>query len=311
LSPSGDPRLLVLASYGFEVRGDLSDGVVLLLATDRPRQRVGVSLGREPRVSERSQGRARVASAADIGERLELQSTRRFVHRRVNERRRRLVGLVQVDADDHPHTACDLALDCGALVRDKSLDAPDFEVLDRSPLRSRSAMMVVIFCSSSPVSESRSMSRQRIHNSGLDGLFAVDRERLRVEIETRCSDDWRAACSHLCPVWDDQDELLRLLDPAEGDDGRFHAPGYHQLTRYVVEAGQVLGQAIGRLEGDPCEACDVGIHDLRQGGDLRRADRPFDRPSAQRSHVLIGRREVGTGRRPGGTRTAADGCWGA
>ena len=80
--------------------------------------------------------------------------------------------------------------------------------------------------------------------AGICGYVGVYHEKLRVEIESRWDDDPRAVCSHRFPVWGDQDDLLKLLEPTEDGAGRFVAPGYHERTRNVVEAGQLLGQAI-------------------------------------------------------------------
>ena len=80
--------------------------------------------------------------------------------------------------------------------------------------------------------------------AGIAGHLGVYHEKLRVEIESRWDDDPRASSCCAFPAWGDQDDLLRLLDPVEAGEGRFSAPGYHVQIRNVVEAGQLLGQAV-------------------------------------------------------------------
>ena len=77
--------------------------------------------------------------------------------------------------------------------------------------------------------------------AGIVGHLGVYHEKLRVEIESRWDDDPRASSSCAFPAWGDQDDLLRLLEVGEG---HFRAPGYHVQIRNVVEAGQLLGQAV-------------------------------------------------------------------
>lgn len=78
--------------------------------------------------------------------------------------------------------------------------------------------------------------------AGIDGLLGVYHERATVKIETRWPDG--SVAVNQFPAWGDQDDLLRLLDPATGGAGEFVASGYHVRSRNVVEGGQLLGQAI-------------------------------------------------------------------
>ena len=80
--------------------------------------------------------------------------------------------------------------------------------------------------------------------AGIAGHLGVYHEKLRVEIESRWDDDPRAVSTYLFPAWGDQADLMALLDSRENGEDRFIAPGYHVRTRNVVEAGQLLGQAI-------------------------------------------------------------------
>jgi acyl-CoA thioesterase-2 len=78
----------------------------------------------------------------------------------------------------------------------------------------------------------------------LKGYLGVYHEKVRVELETRWSDDARAVRTNPFPVWGDQSDLLRLIDAQESGPNRFVAPGYHERSRNVVEGGQLLAQSI-------------------------------------------------------------------
>jgi uncharacterized protein (DUF427 family)/acyl-CoA thioesterase len=80
--------------------------------------------------------------------------------------------------------------------------------------------------------------------AGISGHLGVYHEKVDVEIETRWDDDERAVSADRFPAWGDERDLLGLLDAQPVGDGRFSAPGYHVRARNVVEAGQMLGQAI-------------------------------------------------------------------
>jgi acyl-CoA thioesterase II len=80
--------------------------------------------------------------------------------------------------------------------------------------------------------------------AGLKGYLGVYHEKVRVELETRWSDDARAVRTNPFPVWGDQSDLVRLIDAQESGPNRFVAPGYHERSRNVVEGGQLLAQSI-------------------------------------------------------------------
>jgi acyl-CoA thioesterase len=80
--------------------------------------------------------------------------------------------------------------------------------------------------------------------AGLKDHLGVYHERVRVELETRWTDDPRAVTASPFPVWGDQADLVRLIDVQEDGPGRFVAPGYHERSRNVVEGGQLLAEAI-------------------------------------------------------------------
>jgi uncharacterized protein (DUF427 family)/acyl-CoA thioesterase len=83
--------------------------------------------------------------------------------------------------------------------------------------------------------------------AGLRGYLGVYHEKVRTELESRWDDDERAACTTPFPAWGDEDDLLRLIDAAPVSEGRYEAPGYHERSRNVVEAGQLLAQAIAAV----------------------------------------------------------------
>jgi acyl-CoA thioesterase II len=78
--------------------------------------------------------------------------------------------------------------------------------------------------------------------SGIRGYLGVYHEKVRVDVTTEWPD--RTASLNRFPFWGDEDDLLAVLEPELSGDGMFIAPKYHDLTRNVVEGGQLLGQAI-------------------------------------------------------------------
>ncbi|HEV3282255.1 MAG TPA: DUF427 domain-containing protein [Acidimicrobiales bacterium] len=78
---------------------------------------------------------------------------------------------------------------------------------------------------------------------GIKGYLGVYHEDVRVEIETGWDGDSTTSTVPF-PAWGDEDDLLRLIDPAPSEPDRFAAPGYHERTRNVVEGGQLLAQAL-------------------------------------------------------------------
>ena len=79
---------------------------------------------------QRGERGAAVAGATHLGQAVELHLARRLVHLGRRQRGSRLIALVPVDADDHPLTAVDLALDRGRLVGDQPLHVAVFDAAD-------------------------------------------------------------------------------------------------------------------------------------------------------------------------------------
>jgi acyl-CoA thioesterase/uncharacterized protein (DUF427 family) len=80
--------------------------------------------------------------------------------------------------------------------------------------------------------------------AGLQDFLGVYHEKAVVEVESRWPDDARAVAISRFPIWGDQADLLALIDARPSGPNRYVAPGYHERSRNVVEAGQLLGQAI-------------------------------------------------------------------
>lgn len=80
---------------------------------------------------------------------------------------------------------------------------------------------------------------------GIQGHVAFYHERVRVELEDRWSDDdVRATTTNRFPPWGDAGDLLRLIDVQPNGPNRFVGPPYGDVSRNVVEGGQMLAQAI-------------------------------------------------------------------
>ncbi|MEX1006413.1 MAG: DUF427 domain-containing protein [Acidimicrobiia bacterium] len=80
---------------------------------------------------------------------------------------------------------------------------------------------------------------------GIKGHVAFYQERVRVELEERwAGDDARAVTTNRFPAWGDAADLLRLLDVEPDGPNRFVGPPYRDVSRNVVEGGQMLAQAI-------------------------------------------------------------------
>ena len=81
--------------------------------------------------------------------------------------------------------------------------------------------------------------------ASIEGYLGVYHEKDGVEAEiisTWPGDELTSVMTF--PAWGDEDDLLGLMDPEQVGEGSYSAPGYHVTTRNVVEAGQLLGQAI-------------------------------------------------------------------
>jgi uncharacterized protein (DUF427 family)/acyl-CoA thioesterase len=81
--------------------------------------------------------------------------------------------------------------------------------------------------------------------AGIAGYVSFYQERLRIELV----EDWSgegplASASNSFPTWGDASDLLRLIDVEPIGDGRFVGPPYRDVSRNVVEGGQMLAQAI-------------------------------------------------------------------
>lgn len=77
--------------------------------------------------------------------------------------------------------------------------------------------------------------------AGLAGHVGVYHERLRVELV----DEWPdGESSTIFPSWGDAADLVRLIDVQPAGPGHFIGPTYRDVTRNVVEGGQMLAQAV-------------------------------------------------------------------
>jgi uncharacterized protein (DUF427 family)/acyl-CoA thioesterase len=81
--------------------------------------------------------------------------------------------------------------------------------------------------------------------AGIRGYVAFYQERLRIEL----IEDWPgegplATATNPFPTWGDASDLLQLIDVGPVGEGRFVGPTYRDVSRNVVEGGQMLGQAI-------------------------------------------------------------------
>jgi uncharacterized protein (DUF427 family)/acyl-CoA thioesterase len=81
--------------------------------------------------------------------------------------------------------------------------------------------------------------------AGIKGYVAFYQERLRIElVEEWPGEGALATTTNSFPVWGDAADLLRLIDVEPAGDGRFVGPPYRDVSRNVVEGGQMLAQAI-------------------------------------------------------------------
>jgi uncharacterized protein (DUF427 family)/acyl-CoA thioesterase len=80
---------------------------------------------------------------------------------------------------------------------------------------------------------------------GIEGHVCFYQERVRVEIEEQWDDDDPDARTvNQFPIWGDAQDLLGLIDVQPAGPNRFVGPPYRDLTRNVVEGGQLLADAI-------------------------------------------------------------------
>jgi acyl-CoA thioesterase-2 len=81
--------------------------------------------------------------------------------------------------------------------------------------------------------------------AGIKGYVCFFQERLRIElIDNWPGEDALATTSNTFPTWGDAADLLHLIDVEPAGGGRFVGPTYRDVSRNVVEGGQMLGQAI-------------------------------------------------------------------
>jgi uncharacterized protein (DUF427 family)/acyl-CoA thioesterase len=81
--------------------------------------------------------------------------------------------------------------------------------------------------------------------AGIKGYVAFYQERLRIELEDRWpGPDPRAVTINSFPAWGDASDLVGLLDVRPTTPGHFVGPPYRDVSRNVVEGGQMLAQAV-------------------------------------------------------------------
>ena len=81
--------------------------------------------------------------------------------------------------------------------------------------------------------------------AGIKGHVAFYQERVRIEVEDRWpGSDPAALTVNRFPLWGDAADLVHLIDVQEEGPGRFVGPPYRDLTRNVVEGGQLLASAM-------------------------------------------------------------------
>ena len=127
--------------------------------------------------------------------------------------------------------------------------------------------------------------------AGIKGYVAFYHERVRIELEERWpGTDRDAVTTQRFPAWGDANDLLELIDVQEVAPNHFVGPAYRDVSRNVVEGGQMLAQAIvAASKTVPASTRDVCVHDLLEGGRVRPAARRERRGAATRPDVLDGR----------------------
>ncbi|HSS09747.1 MAG TPA: DUF427 domain-containing protein [Acidimicrobiales bacterium] len=81
--------------------------------------------------------------------------------------------------------------------------------------------------------------------AGIKGYVAFYQERVPIELEEHWpSQDPHAVTVNRFPTWGDARDLLELLDVEPTSPGHFVGPTYRDLSRNVVEGGQMLAQAV-------------------------------------------------------------------
>jgi acyl-CoA thioesterase II len=81
--------------------------------------------------------------------------------------------------------------------------------------------------------------------AGLKGYIGIYHEKTRVEIEeVWAGTEPEIVTTNRFPAWGDAADLVHLIDVEPNGPGRYLGPTYRDLTRNVVEGGQLLAQAI-------------------------------------------------------------------
>jgi acyl-CoA thioesterase II len=87
--------------------------------------------------------------------------------------------------------------------------------------------------------------RDERRGPGGERLVGIRRGALRVEMtDRRPGADGGVATTNRYPRWGDMDDLLRLLDVQPRGEGLFEGPPYGDVSRNVVEGGQLLGASM-------------------------------------------------------------------
>jgi uncharacterized protein (DUF427 family)/acyl-CoA thioesterase len=80
---------------------------------------------------------------------------------------------------------------------------------------------------------------------GIEGHVAFYQERVRIELAEHWPGDAPGSTvTNRFPAWGDARDLLGLLDVEPAGPGHFVGPAYRDVSRNVVEAGQMLAQAV-------------------------------------------------------------------
>jgi uncharacterized protein (DUF427 family)/acyl-CoA thioesterase len=80
--------------------------------------------------------------------------------------------------------------------------------------------------------------------AGIKGYVCFYHERVTVEMEEQWGAGRPSVTVNRFPAWGDATDLVHLLDVEPAGPNRFTGPPYRNITRNVVEGGQMLAQAI-------------------------------------------------------------------
>ncbi len=143
--------------------------------------------------------------------------------------------------------------------------------------------------------------------AGIKGYVAFYQERLRIElVEEWPGEGALATTTNPFPTWGDAADLVRLVDVEPVGDGHFVGPPYRDVSRNVVEGGQMLAQAIvAAAKTFPDQRVDDCAHDLLQVGGVRFAARRRGRRTPSWPHLLDARGQGQPARQTAQRRIAA------